>query len=36
MKIPEELRIPALVFALQAALLGAISLIFFVMLPQGH
>lgn len=36
MKIPEELRIPALVFTLQAALLGAISLIFLLMLPEGH
>jgi hypothetical protein len=36
MKIPEELRSPALVFSLQAALLGAIALIFFLMLPQGH
>ena len=31
MKIPEELRIPAVVFALQAALLAGVSLIFFLM-----
>jgi len=36
MKIPEDLRIPAIVFALQAALLAGIGLIFFLMLPQGH
>lgn len=33
MKIPEELRIPAIVFALQAALLLGCSLIFLVLRP---
>jgi hypothetical protein len=36
MHIPRELRIPALVFALQAALLTGCGLIFFLLLPQGH
>jgi hypothetical protein len=36
MKIPEELRIPAIVFALQAALLSGLALIFVVLLTQGH
>jgi hypothetical protein len=36
MKIPEELRIPAIVFALQAALLAGCALIFLVLLPLGH
>jgi hypothetical protein len=36
MKIPEELRIPAIVFGLQAALLAGLALIFIVLLPQGH
>jgi len=36
MKIPEELRIPAIVFGLQAALLAGCGLIFIVMLTQGH
>ena len=31
MKLPEELRIPAIVFALQAALLAGCSLVFFLM-----
>lgn len=33
MKIPEELRIPALVFTLQAALLLGCALILLVLLP---
>lgn len=33
MKIPEEDRIPIGLFALQAAMLGALSLIFFVLIP---
>jgi NAD(P)H-hydrate repair Nnr-like enzyme with NAD(P)H-hydrate dehydratase domain len=35
MKIPEDLRIPAIVFALQAALLAGCGLVF-VLLAQGH
>lgn len=35
MKIPEHLRIPALVFALQAVLLVGCALIFLVLLPHG-
>lgn len=35
MKIPEHLRIPMVVFALQAALLAGCSLIFLVLLPNG-
>lgn len=31
MKLPEELRIPAIVFGLQAALITGISLIFLLM-----
>ena len=31
MKIPEDLRIPAIVFGLQAVLLTALSLIFLLM-----
>lgn len=31
MKLPEELRIPAIVFGLQAALIAGISLIFLLM-----
>jgi hypothetical protein len=31
MRIPEELRIPAMVFALQAALLAGCSLIFLLL-----
>ena len=34
MKIPEELRIPALVFTLQAALLAGCALIFLVLIPH--
>ena len=33
MEIPEELRIPAIVFALEAALLTGLSLIFIVLIP---
>lgn len=33
MKIPEELRIPALVFGLEAILLTGAALIFIVLLP---
>jgi hypothetical protein len=33
MNVPEELRIPALVFTLQAVLLSGLALIFFVLLP---
>lgn len=33
MKIPEDLRIPAIVFGLQAALLAGCSLIFLVLRP---
>ena len=36
MKIPDELRIPAIVFGLQAALMAGIGLIFIVLLAQGH
>ena len=35
MKVPEHLRIPVVVFALQAALLAGCSLIFLVLLPPG-
>jgi hypothetical protein len=35
MKIPEHLRIPVIVFALQAALLAGTSLIFLVLRPSG-
>lgn len=34
MKIPEQLRIPALVFTLQAALLAGCALIFLVLVPH--
>jgi hypothetical protein len=34
MKIPDELRIPALVFMIQAGLLAGCALIFFVLLPN--
>jgi hypothetical protein len=34
MKIPEHLRIPAVVFSLQAALLIGVSLIFLVLVPH--
>jgi len=33
MKIPEELRIPAIVFGLEAILLTGAALIFIVLLP---
>lgn len=33
MKIPEELRIPAIVFGLQAVLLTGAALVFIVLLP---
>jgi len=36
MNIPEHLRIPMIVFGLQAALLAGCALIFLVLLPQGH
>ena len=35
MKIPEHLRIPVIVFSLQAALLAGISLIFLLLRPHG-
>lgn len=35
-KIPEELRIPAFVFGLQAAMMAGWILIFLLMLPEGH
>ena len=35
MKIPEHLRIPVLVFSLQAVLLAGCALIFLVLLPHG-
>lgn len=33
-KIPEDLRIPALVFTLEAIMLAGLSLIFFVLVPR--
>jgi len=33
MKIPEHLRAPAIVFALQAALLAGTALVFLVLIP---
>ncbi len=33
MKIPEELRIPAIVFGLEAVLLTGAALVFIVLLP---
>ena len=36
MKIPEELRIPAIVFALQAALLAGCGLVFAVVMTMGR
>lgn len=33
MRIPEEDRIPIMLAALQAAMLGGLSLIFFVLIP---
>ena len=35
MKIPEHLKIPAIVLALQAALLAGTSLVFLVLRPPG-
>lgn len=35
MKIPEDLRIPAVVFGLQAVLLVGCAMVFFVLLPSG-
>lgn len=35
MKIPEDIRIPVLVFSLQAILLLGCSMVFFVLLPHG-
>lgn len=35
MKLPEHLRIPAIVFALQAALLAGTSLVFLLLRPHG-
>jgi len=35
-KIPEELRIPAFVFGLQAVMMAGWILIFWLMLPEGH
>ena len=35
MHIPEELRIPAIVFALEAALLIGTGLVFLVLAPSG-
>lgn len=34
MHIPEEIRIPVIVFALQAALLAGTSLVFFMLIPR--
>lgn len=36
MRIPEELRIPAIVFALQAALLAGCALVFVVVMRMGQ
>ncbi len=33
MRVPEDIRIPVMVFALLAALLGGLSLVFLVLLP---
>ena len=35
MKIPEHLRIPVIVFALQAALLAGASMVFLILRPSG-
>jgi hypothetical protein len=35
MKIPEHLRIPVLVFSLEAVLLAGCAMIFLVLLPHG-
>jgi hypothetical protein len=34
MRIPEDVRIPAIVFALQAVMLAGLALIFFVLVPN--
>jgi hypothetical protein len=34
MKIPEEIKIPALVFTLEAIMVAGFLLIFFVLVPQ--
>lgn len=34
MRIPKDVRIPAIVFALQAALLAGCALVFLVLLPN--
>ena len=34
MKIPDNLKIPAIVFTLEAILLGGLSLIFLVLIPS--
>lgn len=34
MKIPEELRIPFFIFAIQAGMLAGLALIFFVLVPN--
>lgn len=34
MKIPQELKIPAIVFTLQAVFLGGLALIFLVLAPR--
>lgn len=36
MKIPEHLKIPVIVFALQAALLAGVALVFLVLRPPGY
>ena len=36
MNVPEHLRIPLIVFGLQAALLAGIGLVFLVLLPLGQ
>lgn len=35
MKIPEGIRIPLIVFSLEAALLIGTALVFLVLIPQG-
>lgn len=35
MKVPDHLRIPVIVFALQAALLAGTSLVFLLLRPTG-
>jgi len=34
MKIPEDIRIPVIVFALQAVLLLGCSMVFFILIPH--